>query len=59
MRLPYRIPESDEETIALASKIVELIISSGLSYRQASAALEKAQEVLLSTTKPINLAFPQ
>lgn len=46
MRLPYQPIEPDHETVALAEKILTVLVQSGLSYQQASSALETAQKLL-------------
>lgn len=53
MRLPYQPIEPDHETVALAEKILAVLVQSGLSYQQASSALETAQKLLDEKTKPV------
>ena len=51
MRLPYSLATPDEGTKELASKIVQLLVASKLTYKKASEVLETAQ-TLLEETKP-------
>ena len=53
MRLPYQSIEPDHETVALAEKILAVLVQSGLSYQQANSALETAQKLLEEKTKPV------
>ena len=53
MRLPYQPIEPDHETVALTEKILTVLVQSGLSYQQASSALETAQKLLDEKTKPV------
>jgi hypothetical protein len=53
MRLSYDLTEPDAATIELAEKILQLLISSGLTYQQADNALTEAQKMLIVKTKPV------
>lgn len=53
MNLSYRLPERNEEILALAEKIVNVLISSGMTYQQGSDALSAAQEMLATKTVPV------
>ena len=53
MRLPYQAIEPDHEAVALAEKILAVLVQSGLSYQQANSALETAQKLLEEKTKPV------
>ncbi len=53
MKLSYRLPENDEQVTALAEQILQVILSSGCTYRKADDALTKAQSMLLEQTHPV------
>ena len=53
MKLPYRLPEKDEQVKALAEQILQVILSSGCTYRKADDALTEAQSMLLEHTHPV------
>ena len=53
MKLPYRLPEKDEQVKALAVKIVQVILDSGCTYQKADDALTEAQSMLLAQTHPV------
>ena len=53
MRLSYQTEPPNEKAIQLAKQIVEMIVASGITYRQADAALTTAQEKLMSNTCPV------
>lgn len=52
MRLLYDQPVASDAVLELAEKLVQLMASSGLTYRDVSRALEIAQDKLCSNTKP-------
>lgn len=53
MKLPYRIPETDADTLALAAKIVDVLVVSGVTFQKADDALSAAQEMLLTKARPV------
>ncbi len=53
MRLSYQMETPNDQALQLARQIVEMIVASGITYRQADAALTTAQEKLLSNTCPV------
>ena len=53
MKLPYRLPENDEQVTALAEQILQVILASGCTYQKADDALTKAQSMLLEQTHPV------
>lgn len=59
MRRPYTIVDRKEAPTQLATDIVAIVISSGVSYEAAVGALDEAEDMLLGTTRPISLASPQ
>lgn len=54
MRLPYGMPTPDEATKEIASKFVQLLVDSGLTYKKASETLETAQTLLDETIPTIS-----
>lgn len=52
MKLSYDCPRGDEEVEIVANQIVQVLLSSGATYKKAAWALERAQ-TLLEETKPI------
>jgi len=52
MRLHYDCPRDDEEVENAATQIVQVLLSSGITYKKASWALERAK-TLLEETKPV------
>ena len=54
MRWDYDCPVDDEEITGTAEKIVQLLLSSGVTYKKATWALEKAK-LLLDETKPVKV----
>lgn len=51
MKLSYDCPSNDEEVENAATQIVQVLLSSGVTYKKASWALERAK-MLLDETKP-------
>lgn len=51
----YEGPVRNEKTEALAEKLVELIVSSWVTYSEARSALELMEEMLATRTKPVSV----
>lgn len=53
MRKVYGQAERPEATTALAKEVVNLLVTSGVTFQQADDTLMIAQEMLSSETKPV------
>ena len=53
MKQSYRLPTQDKDSLDLAKRIVNVILESRLSFRQADDALTAAQDILLDA-RPIS-----
>lgn len=51
----YEGPVRNEKTEALAEKLVELIVSSWVTYSEARSALELMEEMLATRTRPVSV----
>lgn len=49
----YRLSAPNERAKALAEKIVALVTSSAVTYRECEDALEHTQKLIEETTKPV------
>ncbi|WP_312280345.1 hypothetical protein [Oscillibacter sp.] len=55
MYLSYKEPARDDEMLALADKLMHVLLDSGTTYEKGDEALTAAQEVLLKTTRPVTV----
>ena len=53
MRLPYDVKEPDETVRALAKELVSIILTAGVSYEKSIEALDCAQRLIETETKPV------
>lgn len=54
MRQSYRTPETDDEILRVAEKIVGVILESGVTFQKADDALSAAQEMLVRQCRPVS-----
>ena len=54
MKQSYRPPETDAEVLALAERIVNVILDSEVTFQKADDALSAAHDMLFKTCRPIN-----
>lgn len=54
VRQSYRLPETDQEVLALAHQIVNVILDSCVTFQKADDALSAAQDMLFSQCRPIS-----
>lgn len=52
MRLSYDVKEPDETVRALAKKLMDIIIAENVSYGKSMEALDHAQRLIETETKP-------
>ena len=52
MRLSYDVKEPDETVRALAKELVNIIVTAGMSYEKSMEALDCAQRLIETETKP-------
>lgn len=52
MRLAYETVEPDETVRALAKELVNIIVTAGVSYKKSIEALDCAQRLIETETKP-------
>ena len=55
MKLSYNTTEPTEIERALAEKVIDLLVASGVTYQSADTVLTTAQALLVETTKPIRV----
>ena len=48
----YRTPAPDEAAKAIGREIVEMLVTKGVTYREAEDALEYAQTYMMESTTP-------
>ncbi len=53
MRLAYGSSEYDEDVQALAKELVDIIIKANMSYKKSMEALDCAQCLIETETKPV------
>ena len=54
MKQSYRPPETNAEVLALAERIVNVILDSEVTFQKADDALSAAHDMLFKTCRPIN-----
>ncbi len=57
MKRSYRLPESDETTLELGRKLVNVLIEANVTFGKAIAALDAAEDILENETRPTSVSF--
>lgn len=54
----YRTQKPSDVSLALADKLIDVMISSGATYRELADALEAAADRLEASTRPVSAGTP-